>query len=66
MSRKVVAVLVAVGMLSGCATGPKPVQGTGDFFTLSERNVIERDLTRPIGPDNEPFYPRYQDFPAAL
>jgi starvation-inducible outer membrane lipoprotein len=66
MKLKALTMLIAVGILAGCATGPKNVQGTGAFYTLSDRNVIERDLTRPIGPNNQPFYPDYQDFPGAL
>lgn len=66
MKLRALTTLIAVGMLVGCATGPQNVQGTGDFYTLSDRNVIERDLTRPIGQDNQPFYPEYQDFPGAL
>lgn len=57
----VLALAVAAG---GCST--VEVSGTGDFYTLSDRNVIERDLTRPVGINNEPEYPKYHTFPAPL
>lgn len=48
--------------LSGCQS--TNVVGTGDFFTLSSRNVVYRDLTRPVGVDNEPETVRYAVLPA--
>ncbi len=40
------------------------VSGSGEFFSLSSRNVVYRDLTRPIAVDNEPEQKNYAVLPA--
>ena len=52
-----------VVVVSGCSTTAN-VSGTGEFFTLSSRNVVYRDLTRPIAVDNEPEQKNYAVLPA--
>ncbi|KPX80404.1 MULTISPECIES: hypothetical protein [Pseudomonas syringae group] len=49
-------------VLTGCNT--THVTGTGEFFSLSSRNVVYRDLTRPVSVDNEPEKANYVVVPA--
>ncbi|WP_236467618.1 hypothetical protein [Pseudomonas syringae] len=51
-----------VAVLSGCNT--TQVTGTGEFFSLSSRNVVYRDLTRPVSADNEPEQKNHAVLPA--
>lgn len=55
--KKLVFAFSIVGVLSGCGT--TQVSGTGDFFALTSRNVVYRDLTRPVSVDNEPEVTNY-------
>ncbi|EAO9157912.1 membrane lipoprotein lipid attachment site-containing protein [Salmonella enterica] len=50
--KKIILILTAFALLSGCSTTMKG--GSGQLFELSERHVIYRDLTAPEGPGNEP------------
>lgn len=61
--KKTLLVIGIVAMLSGCNTAQ--VAGTGEFFALSSRNVVYRDLTRPVSVDNEPEQTNYVVLPAA-
>lgn len=61
MSR-VFMLVACVAVLSGCNT--THVTGTGEFFSLSSRNVVYRDLTRPVSADNEPEQKNYAVLPA--
>lgn len=52
--KKLACIVVAVtAVLSGCSANQ--MNDTGDF----SRNVVYRDLTRPIGVDNEPVKADY-------
>lgn len=53
---------VVAALLTGCGT--TKVNGTGEFFSLTSRNVVYRDLTRPVSVDNEPENTNYVVFPA--
>lgn len=66
MVKSLLLVLVLAVLSAGCSTQQVTATGTGNFYTLSDRNVIERDLTRPVSVDNEPEYPSYDSFPAPL
>ena len=52
-----------VVVVSGCSNTTH-VSGTGEFFSLSSRNVVYRDLTRPVAVDNEPEQKNYAVLPA--
>ncbi|CAM5364332.1 hypothetical protein SSTU70S_05652 [Stutzerimonas stutzeri] len=54
--------LALISVLTGCNS--TKVVGTGDFFNLTSRNVVYRDLTRPVGFDNEPEQVNYVVLPA--
>lgn len=59
--------LAAIGFalcLVGCSS--TKVEATGEFFKLTNRNVITRDLTRPVGVDNEPTKYEYRQFPQSI
>jgi len=58
---KSILILCVLASLTGCSTSG--VSGTGEFFTLTGRNVIYRDLTRPVAVDNEPEQTSYVVFP---
>jgi hypothetical protein len=60
--KKIILGLAVIATLSGCNT--TQVVGTGDFFNLTSRNVVYRDLTRPVGIDNEPEQANYVVLPA--
>ena len=60
--KKIILGLAVIATLSGC--NPTQVVGTGDFFNLTSRNVVYRDLTRPVGIDNEPEQANYVVLPA--
>ncbi|HBN8007351.1 hypothetical protein V4W63_09730 [Pseudomonas aeruginosa] len=64
MNTKTILATVALLALAGCSS--TKIEGTGEFFQLQQRNVISRDLTRPVGVDNEPVTYRYSAFPQAL
>lgn len=63
--------LLTIGLLSfivvatGCST-TKVETKQGEFFTLNQRNVLQRDLTRPVGINNEPTAYVYKTFPTEL
>jgi hypothetical protein len=61
--KKIIFSCAVLALLSGCNT--TQVAGTGDFFALTSRNVAYRDLTRPVGFDNEPEKANYVVLPAA-
>lgn len=50
--KKIICVVAVVLLLSGCTTTMHG--GSGQLFQLSDRHVIYRDLTVPIGLGNEP------------
>jgi len=60
--------LVLLGIMFALATGCSTTNVTaqGEFFTLSERHVITRDLTRPVGVDNEPQAYKFHAFPQTI
>ncbi|NWL45462.1 hypothetical protein DM819_06135 [Pseudomonas hunanensis] len=60
---KSILILCVLASLTGCNT--TNVSGTGEFFTLTGRNVVYRDLTRPVAVDNEPEQTNYVVFPSA-
>jgi uncharacterized lipoprotein YmbA len=60
---KTLLMITAIAVLTGCSS--TNVVGTGDFFNLTSRNVVYRDLTRPVGVDNEPEQTNYVVLPAA-
>lgn len=60
--RKLIIGLAVLATLGGCST--TKVSTNGDFFNLTSRNVVYRDLTRPVGFDNEPEQVDYVVFPA--
>lgn len=43
-------IAIVLPMLAGCSK--EPYKGNGEYFELSNRHVIYRDLTRPFGMDN--------------
>ncbi|WP_263147651.1 hypothetical protein [Pseudomonas sp. RIT-PI-AD] len=59
--KKVLIMLTVLSVLTGCSS--TNVVGDGDFFSLSSRNVVYRDLTRPVGFDNEPEQANYVVLP---
>lgn len=52
-------------IITGCST-TKVESKQGEFFTLNQRNVLYRDLTRPVGINNEPTVYVYKTFPEEL
>ena len=60
---KTLLLITAIAVLTGCSS--TSVVGTGDFFNLNSRNVVYRDLTRPVSVDNEPEQTNYVVLPAA-
>lgn len=59
--KKIIFTLAVAGLLSGCTTSMKG--GSGQLFQLSDRHVIYRDLTAPIGLGNEPLKQNVTDMP---
>lgn len=60
--KHLILLFATVVFVSGCST--TNVSGSGEFFSLSSRNVVYRDLTRPIAVDNEPEQKNYAVLPA--
>ena len=60
--KHLILLFATVVVVSGCST--THVSGTGEFFSLSSRNVVYRDLTRPIAVDNETKQKNYAVLPA--
>jgi hypothetical protein len=60
--KKALIIFAVLSVLTGCSS--TKVVGTGDFFNLTSRNVVYRDLTRPVGFDNEPEQANYVVLPA--
>ena len=60
--KRLILLCAAVAIVSGCST--THVTGSGEFFSLSSRNVVYRDLTRPVSADNEPEQKNYAVLPA--
>jgi hypothetical protein len=60
--KRLILLFAAVVIVSGCST--THVTGSGEFFSLSSRNVVYRDLTRPVSADNEPEQKNYAVLPA--
>lgn len=48
--KKIFAMIVIITAVTGCAG--KQYQGNGEYYQLSNRHVIYRDLTRPFSLDN--------------
>lgn len=60
--KRLILLFAVVAVVSGCNT--TQVSGSGEFFSLSSRNVVYRDLTRPVSADNEPEQKNYAVLPA--
>ncbi|MHB2250857.1 hypothetical protein H0H12_29815 (plasmid) [Pseudomonas putida] len=60
---KSILILCVLASLTGCSTAS--VSGGGEFFALTGRNVVYRDLTRPVAVDNEPEQTNYVVLPFA-
>ncbi|WP_345831109.1 hypothetical protein AAGR08_23735 (plasmid) [Pantoea sp. BRR-3P] len=62
MNKAIFAFAIAA-LLSGCSTTMKG--GSGQLFQLSDRHVIYRDLTVPVGLGNEPVKQNADMMPSA-
>ncbi|NQD64130.1 membrane lipoprotein lipid attachment site-containing protein [Enterobacter sp. CM29] len=51
--KKIICVIIAALLLSACTTTTMH-GGSGQLFQLSDRHVVYRDLTVPVGLGNEP------------
>lgn len=61
--KHLILLFATVVVVSGCSNVAH-VTGSGEFFSLSSRNVVYRDLTRPVSVDNEPEQKNYAVLPA--
>lgn len=51
-------------LISGCAKKTTSSSGNGEYTQLTQRNVIYRDLTRPISLDNDSVVDKSSTFTA--
>lgn len=61
----VIGLVCFLASITGCSSTKVEVK-EGEFFTLNQRNVILRDLTRPVSINNEPTMYIYKTFPEEL
>ncbi len=61
---RIALLFAALTAVVGCST--TQIEARGQMFQLQERQVITRDLTRPVGLDNEPKPYHFDAFPQTI